>query len=187
MDWQIKNLKCWRLAWRTEESCLELLSKVIAPTWFCQSCKAEDQWWRYRDGIFDCKSCRRRVRLQTLTIFGNSRTALPAWFEAMWHVAVGTVTSARELHEAMGSRLNFKTSQTMWRLLGIYRAVESHSARPPWRGFTFPISSDKNLVLANGVIRCGKTILFPRMTSSEIGRWKKTVTDNRYHGVERKQ
>jgi hypothetical protein len=64
-----------------------------------------------RDGLYQCRSCRRQTSVTAGTIFQDTRKPLVMWFRAMWYV-----TSQKNGASALGLQrvLGLGSYETAW-------------------------------------------------------------------------
>lgn len=98
-----------------EEVCLEFLERLRWPDGFvCPRCGAKRDPCRSSRGRRVCLACRFEATVIDGTIFHKTRTPLPSWFAAMWHI-----TSQKQGANALGLQrvLGFGSYQTAWAML----------------------------------------------------------------------
>ena len=83
-----------------------------------------------KDGRWWCKTCRRRISVTVGTIFHHTKTPLPVWFAAAWHMtAPKNGVSAKTLHRLMG----FGSYETAWAMLHRFRGATGYAEHNPWK------------------------------------------------------
>lgn len=81
---------------------------------------AEGGDWSDSAGLHRCSDCGRRISVTAGTIFHETRTPLPVWFEAAWLMSVSNQgLSARNLIHTTGLGIY----QTAWAMLHQFRTV----------------------------------------------------------------
>ena len=109
------------LEWfKTEDDCIEYISKHRWPEGFkcskCNSLKA----WRTRKGLMHCSNCGHQTSVIAQTVFQGTRKPLRLWFSVIWWVvSQKTGSSALNLKNAM----NFNSYETAWTWLQKLRRI----------------------------------------------------------------
>jgi transposase-like protein len=99
---------------KTEEDCRDYLAQILFVDGFvCKYCKAVE-YWKFKKGIYRCKSCRKDISLTAGTLLNRRHLPLKTWFLAMWLIVfrksgISGVTLADEL--------GLKREMTAWQLL----------------------------------------------------------------------
>lgn len=94
-----------------DAACIRFLEKLRWPEGFvCPRCQDREAW-RTKDGLWLCRSCRRKTSVTAGTIFNRSRLPLTSWFAVAW-----LVTSQKNGVSALGVKrvLGFGSYQTAW-------------------------------------------------------------------------
>ena len=94
-----------------EEGCRAYIEALRWPDGFrCPACQGEVAVI-VRDGLYQCRSCRRQTSVTAGTIFQDTRKPLVMWFRAMWYV-----TSQKNGASALGLQrvLGLGSYETAW-------------------------------------------------------------------------
>jgi transposase-like protein len=131
-----------------ESACFEYLERLRWSNGFvCPSCGQPSTPWRESRGRWGCPLCRHQCTVTAGTIFDKTRTPLPTWFDAAWHVATAkNGMSAKTLEHSMG--ISYKVA---WMMLHRYRVAMVRPGREPLSG---EVEVDESLV--GGVVEGGK-------------------------------
>ncbi len=95
----------------SEEACRAYIEALRWPEGFrCPACQGEAAAM-VRDGLYQCRSCRRQTSVTAGTIFQDTRKPLVMWFRAMWYV-----TSQKNGASALGLQrvLGLGSYETAW-------------------------------------------------------------------------
>ena len=94
----------------SEEACRAYLARLRWPEGFrCPRC-GSGKAWEVR-GLWECAGCGCQTSVTAGTIFQDTRTPLPVWFQAMWWVAIQkNGASALGLQRVLG----LKSYETAW-------------------------------------------------------------------------
>ena len=95
----------------SEEACRAYLEALRWPAGFrCPGCQGESAAM-VRDGLYQCRGCRRQTSVTAGTIFQDTRKPLVMWFRAMWYV-----TSQKNGASALGLQrvLGLGSYETAW-------------------------------------------------------------------------
>jgi transposase-like protein len=95
----------------TEEDCRAYLARLRWPGGFrCPRCGG-DKAWPVRGVLLECAGCGCQTSVTAGTIFQDTRTPLPVWFQAMWWV-----TTQKNGASALGLQrvLGLKSYETAW-------------------------------------------------------------------------
>ena len=115
----------------TDEACRQYLTLVRwGGKFVCPHC-SNTAAWKYGDGTFRCKKCRRDTSVTAGTVFRGSHMPLRLWFQAIW-----CVVSQKHGVSALGlSRaLGISRQKTGWHLLGKIRGAMVRSGRERLKG-----------------------------------------------------
>jgi Transposase zinc-ribbon domain/ISXO2-like transposase domain len=133
-----------------EAACLAYLERLSWPDGFvCARCGRTGAPWRGSRRRLVCRSCGQGTTVIAGTLFQGTRTPLPVWFAAAWHVATADEgISARRLQRelALGSY------ETAWAMLHRLRRAMVRSGRPRLEGVvevgrTFlPAGADRTVI-----------------------------------------
>ena len=94
-----------------EEACRAYIETLRWPDGFrCPACQGKATVM-VRDGLYQCRSCRRQTSVTAGTIFQDTRKPLVMWFRAMWYV-----TSQKSGTNALGLQrvLGLGSYETAW-------------------------------------------------------------------------
>jgi hypothetical protein len=132
----------------TEEACRTYIEALRWPDGFrCPACQGESAAM-VRDGLYQCRSCRRQTSVTAGTIFQDTRKPLVMWFRAMWHV-----TSQKNGASALGLQrvLGLGSYETAWTWLHKLRRAMVRPDRDRLRGW---IEVDETFIggLAEGAV-----------------------------------
>lgn len=95
----------------SEQACRAYIEALRWPGGFrCPACQCEAAAM-VRDGLYQCRSCRRQTSATAGTIFQDTRKPLVMWFRAMWYV-----TSQKNGASALGLQrvLGLGSYETAW-------------------------------------------------------------------------
>jgi transposase-like protein len=95
----------------SEQACRAYIEALRWPDGFrCPACQGEGAAM-VRDGLYQCRSCRRQTSVTAGTIFQDTRKPLVMWFRAMWYV-----TSQKNGASALGLQrvLGLGSYETAW-------------------------------------------------------------------------
>jgi transposase-like protein len=99
---------------KAEEDCRDYLAQILFVEGFvCKYCKATE-YWKFKKGIYRCRSCRKDISLTAGTMLEGRHLELKTWFLAMWLIVfrksgISTV--------ALADELGIKRQRTAWQLL----------------------------------------------------------------------
>ena len=97
-----------------EAACRDYVYHLRWPSGFiCPACQGKAAW-RLRNGLWQCRGCRRQVSVTAGTIFDTSHLPVKLWFRAMWHM-----TSQKNGISALGLQraLGLGSYKTAWAML----------------------------------------------------------------------
>jgi transposase-like protein len=131
-----------------EAGCRAYLEALRWPDGFrCTACQGEAATM-VRDGLYQCRSCRRQTSVTAGTIFQDTRKPLVMWFRAMWYV-----TSQKNGASALGLQrvLGLGSYETAWTWLHKLRRAMVRPDRDRLRGW---IEVDETFIggLAEGAV-----------------------------------
>ena len=108
-----RNLTELEARFGTEEACRAYLARLRWPDGFrCPRCGGERSW-PVRAVLLECAGCGCQTSVTAGTIFQDTRTPLPIWFQAMWWVTTQkNGASALGLQRVLGLR-KYETAWTM--------------------------------------------------------------------------
>ena len=132
----------------TPEACRAYLEALRWPGGFrCPGCQGEVAV-AVRDGVYQCRRCRRQTSATAGTIFQDTRKPLVTWFRAMWYV-----TSQKNGASALGLQrvLGLGSYETAWTWLHKLRRAMVRPDRDRLSGW---IEVDETFLggLAEGVV-----------------------------------
>jgi transposase-like protein len=132
----------------SEEACRAYIEALRWPNGFrCPACQGESAAM-VRDGLYQCRSCRRQTSATAGTIFQDTRKPLVMWFRAMWYV-----TSQKNGTSALGLQrvLGLGSYETAWTWLHKLRRAMVRPDRDRLRGW---IEVDETFIggLAEGAV-----------------------------------
>jgi len=132
----------------SEEACRAYIEALRWPEGFrCPACQGEAAAM-VRDGLYQCRSCRRQTSVTAGTIFQDTRKPLVMWFRAMWYV-----TSQKNGASALGLQrvLGLGSYETAWTWLHKLRRAMIRPDRDRLSGW---IEVDETFIggLAEGVV-----------------------------------
>jgi transposase-like protein len=109
-----RNLKEFDIRFRSEEGCRDYLLHLRWPDGFrCLRCGCPEGT-AVRRTLLRCGACRHQASVTAGTIFQDTRTPLPVWFQAMWWV-----TAQKNGASALGLQrvLGLPRYETAWTML----------------------------------------------------------------------
>lgn len=122
----MRTLRLWRRRWAEntfpdEETALAFLQALRWPNGpACPKCGSADvQIPEAADGLFRCRTCRRRFSVRTGSIFGHSKLPLRTWLIALRLV----VSHPTSISSAALARDLGVTQTTAWRILDRFAAA----------------------------------------------------------------
>jgi transposase-like protein len=132
----------------SEEACRAYIEALRWPEGFrCPACQGEAAVM-VRDGLYQCRSCRRQTSVTAGTIFQDTRKPLVMWFRAMWYV-----TSQKNGASALGLQrvLGLGSYETAWTWLHKLRRAMIRPERDRLSGW---IEVDETFIggLAEGAV-----------------------------------
>ena len=105
-----KNLFDFQKQFSCEKDCIEYLKNRLFPNnVYCLHCN-NDVVYKCGDGLYKCKSCKKRFSIRTGTIFENSRIPLLKWFTAIYLIN----SSSKGISSVQLSRQIGVTQKTAW-------------------------------------------------------------------------
>jgi len=115
-----------------EAACLSYLERLSWPDGFvCARCGRTGAPWRGSRRRLVCRSCGHGSTVTAGTLFQGTRTPLPVWFAAAWHVSTADEgISARRLQR----ELELGSYETAWAMLHRLRRAMVRSGRPRLEG-----------------------------------------------------
>lgn len=115
-----------------EAACLSYLERLSWPDGFvCARCGRTGAPWRGSRRRLVCRSCGQGTTVTAGTLFQGTRTPLPVWFAAAWHVSTADEgISARRLQRELG----LGSYETAWAMLHRLRRAMVRSGRPRLEG-----------------------------------------------------
>jgi hypothetical protein len=133
-----------------EAACLAYLERLSWPDGFvCGRCGHAGPPWRGSRRRLVCRSCGQGTTVIAGTLFQGTRTPLPTWFAAAWHVSTAEEgISARRLQR----ELRLGSYETAWAMLHRLRRAMVRSGRPRLEGVvevgrTFvPAGADRKVI-----------------------------------------
>jgi hypothetical protein len=133
-----------------EAACLAYLERLSWPDGFvCARCGRGGAPWRGSRRRLVCRSCGQGTTVTAGTLFQGTRTPLPVWFAAAWHVSTAEEgISARRLQR----ELRLGSYETAWSMLHKLRRAMVRSGRPRLEGVvevgrTFlPAGADRTVI-----------------------------------------
>ena len=133
-----------------EAACLAYLERLSWPDGFvCARCGRGGAPWRGSRRRLVCRSCGQETTVTAGTLFQATRTPLPLWFAAAWHVSTAEEgISARRLQRELG----LGSYETAWAMLHRLRRAMVRSGRPRLEGVvevgrTFlPAAADRTVI-----------------------------------------
>lgn len=132
----------------SEVACRAYIEALRWPDGFrCPACHG-DAATMVRDGLYQCRSCRRQTSVTAGTIFQDTRKPLVMWFRAMWYV-----TSQKNGASALGLQrvLGLGSYETAWTWLHKLRRAMIRPGRDRLSGW---IEVDETFIggLAEGAV-----------------------------------
>ena len=124
----------------SEQACRAYIEALRWPDGFrCPACQGE-AGAMVRDGLYQCRTCRRQTSAPAGTIFQDTRKPLVMWFRAMWYV-----TSQKNGASALGLQrvLGLGSYETAWTWLHKLRRAMVRPARDRLKGW---IEVDETMV-----------------------------------------
>jgi transposase-like protein len=111
--------------------CAAYLEGLRWPNGFvCPVCQEQQEPWRQTRGRLVCPTCRHQSTVTAGTIFDKTRTPLPIWFDAAWHVTTAkNGMSAKTLEQTMGISYH-----VAWHMLHRFRVAMVRASREPLSG-----------------------------------------------------
>jgi len=109
-----RNVKEFDVRFRSEEGCREYLLQLRWPDGFrCPRCGCPEST-PVRTTLLRCAACRHQASVTAGTIFQDTRTPLPVWFQVMWWV-----TTQKNGASALGLQrvLGLPRYETAWTML----------------------------------------------------------------------
>lgn len=106
-----RNLTELEANFGTEEACRAYLARLRWPDGFrCPRCNG-GRSWPVRGALLECSTCGCQTSVTAGTIFQDTRTPLPVWFQAMWWV-----TTQKNGASALGLQrvLGLRSYETAW-------------------------------------------------------------------------
>jgi len=116
----------------SEPACRAYIASIRWPDGFqCPACEVQDGL-EVRDGLYQCRSCRKQTSVTAGTIFQDTRKPLILWFRAMWYV-----TSQKNGASALGLQrvLGLGSYETAWTWLHKLRRAMVRPGRDRLRGW----------------------------------------------------
>ena len=81
-----RTIEEFDLRFGSEEACRAYIESIRWPEGFqCPVCQAKSAV-PVREGLYQCRSCRKQTSVTAGTIFQDTRKPLALWFRAMWYV-----------------------------------------------------------------------------------------------------
>jgi transposase-like protein len=114
-----------------EAACEAYLERIRWPHGFiCPACEKPSTPWRETRGRLGCPLCRHQCSVTAGTIFDKTRTSLPIWFDAAWHVTTAkNGMSAKTLEQTMG--ISYRVA---WMMLHRFRVAMVRAVREQLSG-----------------------------------------------------
>jgi hypothetical protein len=133
-----------------EAACLAFLERLSWPDGFvCARCGRTGAPWRGSRRRLVCRSCGQGTTVTAGTLFQGTRTPLPVWFAAAWHVSTAEEgISARRLQRELG----LGSYETAWAMLHRLRRAMVRSGRPRLEGVvevgrtSLPAGADRTVI-----------------------------------------
>jgi hypothetical protein len=133
-----------------EAACLAYLERLSWPDGFvCARCGRGGEPWRGSRRRLVCRSCGQGTTVIAGTIFQGTRTPLPVWLAAAWHVSTADEgISARALQRVLG----LGSYETAWAMLHRLRRAMVRSGRPRLEGVVevgrafLPAGADRTVI-----------------------------------------
>ncbi len=133
-----------------EAACLAYLERLSWPDGFvCARCGRGGEPWRGSRRRLVCRACGHGTTVTAGTIFQSTRTPLPVWFAAAWHVSTADEgISARRLQR----ELRLGSYETAWAMLHRLRRAMVRSGRPRLEGVVevgrtlLPAGADRTVI-----------------------------------------
>ena len=116
----------------SEAACRAYILSIRWPNGFqCPACQVQNGL-EVRDGLYQCRSCRKQTSVTAGTIFQDTRKPLILWFRAMWYV-----TSQKNGASALGLQrvLGLGSYETAWTWLHKLRRAMVRPGRDRLRGW----------------------------------------------------